>query len=139
MAVSNLGFTDGVGLSIKVGATEYNGHIKDARFENEDEDASFKTFASAATGDGRWMFRGTAFQSFKTASFWRYAWDNAGSTATITLAPYGNATPTADEPHFTATATIGRKPNLGGEVDEEFEFEVEWELTDPPVMDDGTP
>lgn len=139
MATTALGFTDGVGLSIKMGAVEYNGEIKNARFENDDEDARFVTFASAAEGNGRWMFRGTAFQSQKTASFWRYCWENAGGEVEITLALYGNATPTVDQPHTVATAIIGKKPNVGGEVPEEFEFEVEWELTGPPVLDEGTP
>lgn len=140
MAVSNQGFTDGVGLSIKVGATEWNGHMKDARFEPESEDGAYITFAALAEGNAdKWYFRGTGFQSFKSASFWRYCWDNAGTTAVVTLDPYGvGATPTADSPHLTATATI-KRPAIGGEAGEEFEFEVEWELTEPPTLDDGTP
>lgn len=138
MAITTLGFTDGAEVSIKIGATEYKEHLKNARFDNEDGDARFVTFASAASGDGRWLFRAAAFQSFKSASFWRYVWDNAGSPAVVTLAPYGNATPTAEEPHYQATATIAKKPSIGGEVNSEFDFEVEWECVDPPVELDGT-
>lgn len=133
MAVTTLGFTDGAEVSIKIGATEYNMHLRNARFENQDGDAKFVTFASAKSGDGLWKFLAEAFQSFKTASFWRYVWDNAGQPAVITLAPYGNPVPSAEEPHFRATATIGKKPNIGGEVNSEHAFEVEWELVDPPV------
>lgn len=133
MAITTLGFTDGAEVSIKIGSNEYNQELKNVRFDNEEGDARFVTFKSAASGDGRWLFRATAFQSFKTESFWRYVWDNAGSPAVITLAPYGNETPSEAEPHYRGTATIGRKPNIGGEVNTEFDFEVEWELVDPPV------
>ncbi|QXU55201.1 hypothetical protein [Rhodococcus sp. LW-XY12] len=133
MAITTLGFTDGAEVSILIGSTEYKEHLKNARFDNEDGDARFVTFASAASGDGRWLFRAAAFQSFKSSSFWRYVWDNAGSPAVITLAPYGNETPTVAEPHYRATATIGKKPSVGGEANTEWDFEVEWECVDPPV------
>lgn len=132
MAKTALGFHDGVGLSITVAGVEYGAHIKGARFENLDEDPKFQTFQSAGSGDGRWVFRGTAFQSHLTASFWKYVWANAGSPAEIVIAPYGNEEPSATEPHYSASATIKKKPNIGGDVNTEFEFEVEWDLLDAP-------
>ena len=133
MAVTTLGFTDGGEVSIKIGATEYNMHLRNARFENQDGDAKFVTFASAKAGDGLWKFLAEAFQSFKPASFWRSVGNNPGQPAVITPAPSDNAEPSDEEPHYGATATIGKKPNTGGEVNTEFAFEVEWELVDPPV------
>lgn len=133
MAITQLGFTDGAEVSLKVGGTEYNMELKNARFENQDGEAKFVTFASSAAGDGLWKFIATAFQSFRTASFWSFVDSNAGGPAEITLTPYGNAVPTEDEPHFVATATIARRPNIGGAAKSEFDFEVEWELVDPPV------
>ncbi len=133
MAKTALGFHDGIGLSIAVAGVEYGAHIKGARFENLDEDPKFQTFKSAGAGDGRWVFRGTAFQSHLAASFWKYVWENAGGEAVVTLAPYGNEDPSVTEPHYEASATIKKKPNIGGDVNTEFEFEVEWDLTDPPV------
>ncbi|OZE45214.1 hypothetical protein CH283_22690 [Rhodococcus sp. 05-2254-2] len=126
--------TKGKDLSILIDETEYNTDIKGFRVEPDDgDDAAFVTFARLATGDTKtWYLRGTAFQDFQTTSFWTFVWDHAGEEVEFVARPYGNLVPTEDQPHFKGVATIASKPGFGGDADEEFEFEVEWECTGVP-------
>lgn len=127
--------TKGKDLSILIDGEEYNTDIKGFRVEPDDgEDASYVTFARLKEGDTKtWYLRGTAFQDFQTTSFWTFAWLNSGQEVEFVARPYGNAAPSAEQPHFTGTCTIGSKPGFGGDADEEFEFEVEWEVTGVPL------
>ena len=59
-------------------------------------------------------------------------WLNSGTTVPFGCAPYGNEVPTAEQPHFSGDVRISRKPGLGGEVNEPFEFEFEWEVDGVP-------
>ncbi|MGM7677575.1 hypothetical protein [Microbacterium sp. A94] len=103
------------------------------------EDLDSPTFGDVATGAGQWMLSGTAIQSTAADSFWQYVWANAGSEVAFTLAPHGNETPSAAQPHFLGTVTIGRKPSLGGDVNSTgYTFEFEWEVVGEPTLDDGT-
>lgn len=111
--------------------------------ENDEADADVVTFEDAANGGGRQFFlRGSAIQSTQSAAFWRYVWENSGETEVpYTIAPHGNATPTADEPHFVGTLTIGPKPTIGGEASSSatsaFSFDYEFAIDGEPTMDTG--
>lgn len=113
--------------------------------ENEAADSDTVTFEDAENGGGRQFYlRGSAIQSTKSTSFWRYVWENTGETSVpYTIAPHGNAVATEDEPHFTGTLTIGAKPTIGGEASTStssaFSFEFEFEIDGEPVLDEGTP
>jgi hypothetical protein len=101
------------------------------------------TFEDAAEGGGRQFFlRGAAVQSTQSAAFWRYVWENSGEEdVPYTIAPHGNAAPTADEPHFVGTLTIGPKPTIGSEASTDrtsaSQFDFEFEIDDEPTMDTG--
>jgi hypothetical protein len=111
--------------------------------ENDEADADVVTFEDAANGGGRQFYlRGSAIQSTASAAFWRYVWENSGQAdVPYTIAAHGNAVPTANEPHFVGTLTIGAKPTIGGEASSSatsaFTFDYEFTIDGEPTMDTG--
>ena len=75
----------------------------------------------------------TGFQDTAAASLHSELWANPGATVDITFAPHGNATPSASEPHFTATGYAETVPDLGGAAGEYFVYDVNFILTGKPV------
>ena len=106
-------------LKIEIDGDDYTADVSNARFTTSTGGTDFLSFAAAATGDDlQWNLEGTAAQDAASASFWSAVFDNAGDDVPVTLMPYGNATPTTSEPHFTATVTlkIPEGDVLGGEA-----------------------
>jgi hypothetical protein len=126
-------------LTLGTPGTDYWHDMTSYELFNDEAESDVTTFADAAEGGARQhKLKGTAIQSTAADSFWRYVWANTGQDVPFTLAPHGNATPTASQPHFIGTVTIGPKPSLGGEAGTgAFTFEFEWLVTGEPVMDDG--
>lgn len=135
MALTN-GKFKGKSLSLTINSVEYNMDCTSIEFVSEDADADELTFAEiGSTGGKDWFMDVAAIQEFATGSLWRYVWDNAGDEDIAFLAkPYGNATATATQPHFSGTLTIPSAPNFGGEADATFTFEVRFELDAQPTM-----
>jgi hypothetical protein len=130
-------------LTLGSPGTEYATDLISWTIENEEADADVITFEDAASGGARQFFlRGSAIQSTDTAAFWTYVWENSGDTAVAyTIAPHGNETPSATQPHFVGTLTIGPKPTIGGEASTSsssaFVFDFEFEIDGVPTKDDG--
>ena len=130
-------------LTLGTPGTDRSADIQSWTIENEEADADVVTFEDAAEGGGRQFYlRGSAIQSTQTAAFWRYVWENSGEeNVPYTIAPHGNAVPTADEPHFVGTLTIGPKPTIGGEASTDpksaFSFDYEFPIDGEPTMDTG--
>ena len=53
-----------------------------------------------------------------TGTLWTEIFENSGDDVPYSIAPYGNATPSASEPHFEGTCTITEPDGdlLGGEA-----------------------
>lgn len=130
-------------LTLGTPGADHSADLISWNIENEEADSDVVTFEDAEQGGGRAYFlRGSAIQSTDTESFWRYVWENSGERdVPYTVAPHGNAAPTAAEPHFVGMLTIGPKPNLGGEADTSetsaFQFDYEFRIDGEPVMDTG--
>lgn len=128
-------------VKIEVDGTEYTASMSNARFTSGEGDTDFLTFAQAAVGGSRaYRFQGVAVQDAASGSLWRKIWDSAGDEVTVTLMPYGNATPSVGEPHFEGTAIISEPDGdfLGGEANASstarMTVEISWELTGKPTM-----
>jgi hypothetical protein len=134
----------GAKLSLLIGTpgVEYMGDLTAYKITNADADkGGLTTFEDAGNGGAKqFKLSGTAAQSTATGSFWRYVWANTGETAAFTVAPHGNETPTAEQPHFIGTVIIGAKPDLGVEAGttNEGSFDFEWDMTGEPVIDEGS-
>lgn len=131
----------GSALSLTFGGTDYWADVTSVTLENADKDSSAVTFADASgTPPRQYQIKGSAIQSLDTSSFWRYAWANSGATVAFRYAPRGNATASADEPHFIGTVKIGPRPTVGGEAgaNNEFTFDFEWDVDGVPTLDTGS-
>jgi hypothetical protein len=131
----------GTALALSFGGTDYWADASSVKLENEDSPADVTTFADAAAGGSkRYYFTISAIQSMQTTSFWRYLWANVGNTVAYRYAPHGNATATADQPHFTGTVKILARPVVGGDagLETNFSFDVRLDCKQDPTLDAGT-
>lgn len=121
MATNNrLRGKSGLHFTLKLGAgsaTSYADDIKSWSIEADDADDSDLTFYEAARGLTKvYGLNLTAIVSADTGSLWRYLWTNPGAVFTVVLGPWGNATPSASNPHLTFTANATGKPPLANEA-----------------------
>lgn len=109
--------------------------------DNEEADEDVVTFEDASQpGGARQEFLTIAgIQSTDPDSLWDYCWENEGDEIAFTYAPHGNETPTAAQPHFIGTATIGPRPTLGGEAGRSntYTFETRWDVVGKVTKDIG--
>ena len=75
----------------------------------------------------------TGFQDFAGASLHTQLWGNPGVSIDLTYAPHGNATPSANQPHFTATGYAETCPDIGGAAGEFFVYDLNIILDGKPV------
>lgn len=111
-------------------AASYADDLKAYGLTSEDADDSDITFLEASQGAARqYLFTARLLTSFDTGSLYGFLWDNSGAEVDIVLGPWGNVTPTATQPHFSFTATVGGKPDLSNEASvEQVGAETEVEL-----------
>lgn len=127
-------------LKLEIDGTEYSAQLTNARLAPTDSDSDTVTFADAAQGGKKdWHLMGTALQDPSAGTIWSLVFDEAGTDVPYTFIPFGNAVPTADQPHFTGTVTIGAPDGdfLGGEANTsataKFQFDIDWICTGKPV------
>ena len=110
----------------KLAATDYSIDCTSIELTSDDADNDTVTFCEVGTGVKQWKFEVEAIQSTAAGSLWNYLWTSAGTAGVAFIyAPHGNATATTAQPHFTGTATLPGKPNIGGEADTTYTFNVE--------------
>lgn len=135
MSIAANGKYKGKSLSLTINGTEYNMDATRVELLNEESDGN-PTFAELAAGGAvQWYFEVEAFSDYGTGSLWNYVWTNNGSaTVPFVFKPYGNSTASTTKPHFTGTLAVGPKPPVGGTADEEFTFEVRFDVNGTPTM-----
>lgn len=112
-------------------ATDYSGNLKAVNIGSEDKDDSDLTFYEAAQGETKdYTVTLTALQSTVAGSLWRLLWDNPGGEFDLVYGPHGNATITADKPHFLMRLKADGRPVIGNTARrakdrEEFEYTLE--------------
>jgi len=127
-------------LKVKVGATEQTSSVSKCAVTSAKADSDFTSYADAAAGGALdWFLEFTAAQDMATGSLWRYLWDNPGTTVAIKVNPYGNATATATEPHYSGNVTV-KVPEgvvIGGDANASTTakqtFEAKWQWTAKPT------
>lgn len=122
----------GVALKFTLGSpgTDYYADVTSAKIAHKDADKDTITFADAQDGSQAATLKGSGIQSTDSASFWSYCWDHSGELVAFTLAPHGNAAPSASQPHFTGMVKIGNRPDLGGDAGAKntYTFDFEWDI-----------
>jgi len=127
-------------LVLTIGGTDYTAQVSKAVITSGEADADFVTFADAAAGGAReYRLDFTAVQDLVTGTLWDKVWTSAGTSVAYILKPYGNATATATQPHYSGNATVTEPDGdfVGGEADSStsarFTFECSWVLSAKPT------
>lgn len=119
-------------LTLGSPAKDYMCDTTSVILDNEEADEGVTTFCDAAeAGGARQEFLTVAgIQSTDTDSLWSYLWDHAGDEVPFVYAPWGNATPSVAQPHYTGVCILGPRPTLGGAAGrtETYTFEARWDL-----------
>jgi hypothetical protein len=115
-------------LLLSIDGTDFWADFSSVVLQSEDASADVTTFYDASLGGRRdFYFTVSGVQSTESTSFWRAMWADAGTEVAFIYAPHGNATVTADKPHFTGTVRIPARGafQLGGEssADGTFSFD----------------
>ena len=115
-------------LKMTIDGVDYWADFSDVSLQSEDASSDVNTFYDASLGGRRdWFFTVSGVQSTESTSFWMAAWNDAGSEVSFVYAPHGNATASANQPHFTGTLRIPAKGSfvIGGtaSADGTFSFD----------------
>lgn len=128
-------------LTLLIDGTERAAEVSRAVISVADTESDFVSFADAAAGGGKdYILELTAVQDPGTEdSIWDMVWEMTGQEVDVIVKPYGNATASATQPHFTGTVVI-KMPDgdlLGGEADAsttaKFVTELEWQFLEKPT------
>lgn len=127
-------------FKLEVDGTEHTAEVSNVRVTSGASDSDFTSFADAAAGGARdYNLVITMTQDAAASTLWSSIWSDVGTDVPVTLMPYGNAVPSATEPHYEATATI-QEPDgdiLGGEANTsktaKMTVEVTWPLDGKPT------
>ena len=127
-------------LKIKVGSTEYTAEVSKVAVVAAAADSDFTSFADAAAGGAReYALEITMKQDMAASSLWRYIWTQAGQSLAVKVNPYGNASATATEPHYTGNVTITEPDGvlIGGEANSStsarMTVDVRWVFSAKPT------
>jgi hypothetical protein len=115
-------------LLLSIDGTDYWADFSSVMMQSEDAASDVTTFYDASLGGRRdFYFTVSGVQSTEAASFWRAMWTDAGTEVAFIYAPSGNATPSADLPHFTGTVRLPPRGalQLGGDASPDGTFAFE--------------
>lgn len=119
----------GKSIVFELDGTEYAGSVRNVTFSSEVGELGFGNYEDNL--DFTCTIEG--FQDVAANSLWSELFDNPGTTMSITYAPYGNATASPSQPHFTATGYAEKVPDLGGAAGEYFVFDLVMILDGKPT------
>lgn len=127
-------------LVVTIATTDYTAQVSKCAITSAESDTDFVTFTNAAAGGARdYKLVFTAVQDGAASTLWDKVFSAAGTTVAYLIKPYGNATASATEPHFSGNAVVVEPDGdfIGGEADASttarFTIECEWPLTAKPT------
>lgn len=110
-------------IVFKIGTTDYACDANAVVLELGDQPGDVQTFCETRTG-GLWSLRLDGIISGDDTSLYQLLWTNFGSTAAFTIAPNGNASPSADQPHYKGTVVFDQLPPLNLTSNEIAQFSI---------------
>ena len=125
-------------IIFKIGATDYACDATMVDLQLQDAPGDVQTFCEQRVG-GEWTLGLEGIVSGDAASLYRVLWENFGTTGTFEIAPNGNASATASEPHYTGTVKFDQLPPLSLNTNETATYSVtltEDNTTNDPASDD---
>jgi len=110
-------------IIFNIGATDYACDATMVDLVLQDAPGDVQTFCEQRVG-GEWTLTLEGIVSGDAASLYRVLWENFGTTGTFEVAPNGNATATASQPHYTGTVKFDQLPPLSLNTNETATFSV---------------
>lgn len=127
-------------LTLTVDGVERYAECSTVVITSKESDADFVSFKSASEGGSReYGCKIVAVQAAEAATLWDLVWSASGTEVPILVRPYGNASPSAAQPHFAGVVTVSEPDGdyLGGSADRStsarMTFSVEWVFTEKPT------
>jgi hypothetical protein len=118
-------------IKFLIGSTEYACDATNVELVAQDAPGDVQTFCEQTVGK-EWTLNLTGITSGDDTSLYRVLWANFGTTGTFTIAPNGNATATADEPHYEGTVKFDALPPLTLNSNETSTFTVTLTVVNTP-------
>jgi hypothetical protein len=110
-------------ILFKIAGTEYACDANSVVLELGDAPGDVQTFCEVRVG-GEWALTLAGITSGDSGSLYQVLWTNFGSDATFLIAPNGNSTATANEPHYEGTVVFNQLPPLNLTSNEVVQFSV---------------
>lgn len=114
-------------IVFKIDTTDYACDATSVNLELGDAPGDVRTFCETSVGK-QWNLTLEGITSGAASSLYRVLWDNYGSEVGFTVAPHGNATATADQPHYTGTVIFSELPPMSLTSGETATFAVTLEV-----------
>jgi len=111
-------------IVFKIASTDYACDADSVELSSADAPGDVRTFCEVQTGQ-EWKLSLTGLTSGDTASLYRLLFANYGTEVAFTVAPGGNAIPTATNPHYVGTVIFDQLPPLSLTSGEIVKFTVE--------------
>ena len=118
-------------IIFKIGSTDYACDANMVELTLDDAPGDIQTFCETRVG-GQWALQLDGIMSGDAGSLYRVLWDNFGTEVAFTVAPNGNATASASEPHYEGTAVFNQLPPLSLMSNETAKFSVTLEVKNTP-------
>lgn len=118
-------------IVFKIGATDYACDATMVELALDDAPGDVQTFCETRVG-GQWTLTLEGITSGEDTSLYRVLWDNFGTEVAFILAPNGNATASADQPHYTGTVIFDQLPPLALTSNEVAKFSVALSVKNTP-------
>jgi hypothetical protein len=118
-------------IIFKIGATDYACDANMVELTLDDAPGDVQTFCEQRVG-GQWALQLDGIMSGDAGSLYRLLWDNFGTEVAFTVAPNGNATASASEPHYEGVAKFNELPPLSLMSNETAKFSVTLEVVNTP-------
>lgn len=127
-------------IVLEIDSVDVSDQVSSATITSAASDSDFMSFADARSGGSRdYALNMTIAQDHAASTLWDAIWTGAGDEIEGVYAPYGNATPSAGQPHYSFTAIIAEPDGdfLGGEATDSTNavatIDVVWKLTGKPT------
>jgi hypothetical protein len=118
-------------IIFKIGATDYACDANMVELTLEDAPGDVQTFCEQRVG-GQWALQLDGILSGDAGSLYRLLWDNFGTEVAFVVAPNGNETASASEPHYEGVAKFNELPPLSLMSNETALFSVTLEVVNTP-------
>lgn len=114
-------------IVFKIGTTDYACDATSVSLELGDAPGDVRTFCEVSVGK-QWALTLEGITSGADESLYRVLWNNYGSEVAFSIAPHGNASPSADQPHYKGTVVFNELPPLSLTAGETSSFSVTLEV-----------